>query len=75
MQNYLERLKLEYDYRKTWLLTFISLFITSSIGFFTVDHNPFKIVLGVLCILSVTGYLVFFALFHISYDALKGSYK
>ena len=56
MKKVKEKLKIKYDYYKTWLLTSISLFITSSIGIFTVDNGNFKLVLTAIWFISVIMY-------------------
>jgi len=65
-----EKLKIKYDYYKTWLLTSISLFMTSSIGIFTVDNSGFKLALTAIWVISVSMYFIFYNKLHNVYSKL-----
>jgi hypothetical protein len=68
--NNLEKLKIKYDYYKTWLLTSISLFMTSSIGIFNVKNPDMVIALTVIWLISVVMYFIFYDKFHKVYSDL-----
>jgi len=69
----IEKLKIKYDYEKTWLLTAISLFMTSAIGVFTVNDGKFKTVLSVIWIISIILYFIFNNKMHKTYDSIMKS--
>jgi len=66
--NEKEKLKLKYDYEKTWLLPSISLFITTAIGMFTVSNLLFKVAL-------ITAWFISIILFFYYYRKVNKTYN
>ena len=65
-----KKLRIRYDYCKMWLTTFIAMFITTSIGFFTVQKESFRNTLGILVLVLIIIIPFFYIYFTLLYKKL-----
>lgn len=75
MKKEINKLKLEYDFSKSMTITLIGILLTSSIAYYNIKYQPFKITLSMLIIISVIILIIFGGGVLRSYSKLMNLYN